>query len=426
MVLAVFAVVYLGMFLGELPRLQVDRAGLALLGAIALLVTGSVTLEQAVAHVDVPTLALLFGMMVLSAQLRMGGVYAALTRRVGDLAAGAGNGGAGQAAPRLLGVVVALVGVLSAVFTNDIVALAVSPVVVALCRERELNPLPFLLAVACAANVGSAATLVGNPQNILVGQALGLSFTGYLARALVPSALGLGVVWAVVARAYRGRWGWRSDAFPAAEPPGSEPGDTGLGGAPSIPRFRRWQATKGLALAAAAMVCFLFTPWPRELVALAAAGIVLTSRRFHSRDMLGLVDWQLLVLFVGLFVVNGALADTGLVERSVAALASRGVDPAHPGWLFALSVGLSNTVSNVPAVMLLLPVVEGETLGALLALSSTLAGNLLVVGSIANIIVVEQARAAGIAVDWRTHARIGVPVTLLTLALSAAALALMP
>lgn len=428
MVLAVFAVVYLGMFLGELPRLQVDRAGLALLGAIALLVTGSVTLDEAVAHVDVPTLALLFGMMVLSAQLRMGGVYSALTRRVGDLVERDGRAGsaAGTAAPKLLAVVVALVGVLSAVFTNDIVALAVSPVVIALCRERELNPVPFLLAVACAANVGSAATLVGNPQNILVGQALGLSFTGYLGRAVVPSVLGLAVVWAVVARAYRGCWGWRGDTTAAAEPPGSEPGDTGLGGTPSIPRFHRWQASKGLALAAAAMVCFLFTPWPRELVALAAAGIVLTSRRFHSRDMLGLVDWQLLVLFVGLFVVNGALADTGLVERSVAALASRGVDPAHPGWLFALSVGLSNTVSNVPAVMLLLPVVEGETLGALLALSSTLAGNLIVVGSIANIIVVEQARAAGIAVDWRTHARVGVPVTILTLALSATALALTP
>jgi len=418
MVLAVFAVVYLGMFLGEIPRIQVDRAGIALLGAIALLVTETMPLERALAHVDVRTMALLFGMMVLSAQLRMGGVYASLTRRVG---------GSAHGAPTLLALVVALVGALSAVFTNDIVALAVSPVVVALCRERELDPVPFLLAVACAANVGSAATLVGNPQNILVGQALGLSFVGYLARAALPSALGLAVVWAVVARAYHGRWTrGASSAAAALQPLGTEPGDTGLGGAPSIPHFHPWQAAKGLVLAAVAMVCFLFTPWPRELVALAAAAIVLTSRRFHSRDMLGLVDWQLLVLFVGLFVVNGALADTGLVERSVAALEARGVDPAHPAWLFTLSVGLSNTVSNVPAVMLLLPVVEGPSMGALLALSSTLAGNLLIVGSIANIIVVEQARAAGITVDWRTHARIGVPVTLLTLALSAAALWLMP
>ena len=411
MVLAVFAVVYLGLFLGELPRVQVDRAGVALLGAIALLVTGAIPLERATSYLDVPTLALLFGMMVLSAQLRLGGVYAALTRKVGAVAESHGEGSE-QGARALLAAVVALVGVLAAVFTNDIVALAVAPVVVALCRERRLDPVPFLLAVACAANVGSAATLVGNPQNILVGQALSLSFPGYLARAALPSALGLVVVWGVVARAYGGRWG---TAAPASEaPPSREPG------------LDRWQAAKGLGLAAAAMGAFVLAPWPRELVALAAAGIVLASRRFHSRDMLGLVDWQLLVLFAGLFVVNGALADTGLVARAVAALEGAGVDPAHPAWLFGLSVGLSNVVSNVPAVMLLLPVVEGERLAALLALSSTLAGNLLIVGSIANIIVVEAARAEGIALDWRTHARVGVPVTLLTLLLAALTLWILP
>lgn len=414
MVLTVFVIVYLGMFLGELPRLQVDRAGLALLGAIALLVSGAVSLERAVTHVDIPTMALLFGMMVLSAQLRLGGVYAALTRRLGGTADGTERSDEARART-LLAALVGLVGILSAVFTNDIVALAVSPVVVLLCRERDLDPVPFLLAVACAANVGSAATLVGNPQNILVGQALGLSFAGYLGRAVLPSALGLAVVWGVVVLAYRGRWAW------AGGPPAPV---TAI--LPAIPRFDRWQATKGLALAAVAMVIFLFTPWPRELVALAAAGVVLTSRRFHSRDMLGLVDWQLLILFAGLFVVNGALADTGLVDRGVETLAAMGVDAAHPGWLFALSVGLSNVVSNVPAVMLLLPVVEGERMGALLALSSTLAGNLLIVGSIANIIVVEQARASGIEVDWRTHARIGVPVTVTTLVLGAGILALLP
>ncbi|HKJ02274.1 MAG TPA: SLC13 family permease, partial [Longimicrobiales bacterium] len=221
-----------------------------------------------------------------------------------------------------------------------------------------------------------------------------------------------GVVWAVVVSAYRDRWDGTDEAPPEA--------------APSPPRFDRWQASKGLGLAVLVLGAFLFTSWPRELVALGAAGVVLTSRSFHSRDMLGLVDWQLLVLFVGLFVVNGALADTGLVSRGVAALAAGGVDAAHPGWLFGLSVGLSNTVSNVPAVMLLLPVVHGERMGALLALTSTLAGNLLVVGSIANVIVLEQARAAGIAVDWRTHARVGVPVSLLTLLLAALSLWILP
>ena len=403
MILAVFALVYIGMFLGGFPGIRVDRTGIALLGAIALLVTQTVPLDRAVAYVDLPTLALLFAMMVLSAQLKLGGVYAALTRRVGSGRVGATT---------LLALVMALVGVLSAVFTNDIVALAVAPGVVQLCRERDLDPVPFLLGVACAANVGSAATLIGNPQNILVGQALRLSFRAYAARAAVPAALGLAASWAVVVVATRKRQG--AHAPTADEAPSPPPGRP----------FDVWQAAKGLGLGAAVMAAFLFTAWPRELVGLAAAAIVLSGRRFHSREMLGLVDWQLLVLFVGLFVVNGALADSGLAARGLDALAAFGVDPRRPAWLFALSVALSNVVSNVPAVMLLLPVAHGARDGAILALSSTLAGNLLVVGSIANIIVLEEARAAGVTIGWRDHARVGVPVTLVTLGVAAAALAL--
>lgn len=428
MVATIFVLVYAGMILGRIPRLGVDRTGIALLGAIALLASGEVTLERAVAHVDIPTLALLFGMMVLSAQLRLGGVYSAVTLRVGARA---------HAPERLLALLIAVVGPLSAVFTNDVVALAVAPVVIELSRARGFDPVPFLLAVACAANVGSAATLVGNPQNILIGQTLELSFVEYLVRGGVPAAAGLAVVWGVVALAYRGRWasaaGRGGDArlAPAGSgdqaPAGRGPAWAGTRSppvtVPDRPPFSPWQATKGLGLAAVAMALFLVGIWPRELVALTAAALVLMSRRFHSREMLGLVDWQLLVLFVGLFVVNGALADSGLVEEVVAWLGRAGVELARPGLLFVASIVLSNTVSNVPAVMLLLPLAEGARDGSLLALSSTLAGNLFIVGSIANIIVIEQAAQRGVAIGWRTHARVGVPVTLLTLLLAALALA---
>lgn len=398
--IAVFATVYLGMLAGRLPRLALDRTGIALLGAIVLVATGVSSLERATAAVDAPTVLLLFGLMVVSAQLRLGGFYARTAQGLATLS---------LPPVALLALLVAVVGLLSAVFSNDIICLAMTPVWIDACRRRRVDPRPFLLALACAANVGSAATLIGNPQNMLIGQALGLSFAGYLAQAALPTLFGLAVTWAVVAWQWRGRWtapdGW------LAAPAGAEVGEP-------IPVFDRWQTAKGVAIAAALLAMFLASDVPRELTALAGAGVLLLSRRFHSRATLGLVDWQLLVLFVGLFVVNDALQHTGLPADTVAALREWGIDAEHPGWLFAAAALLSNAVSNVPAVMLLLPVATHPLSGPVLALASTLAGNLLIVGSIANMIVVEAAGRGGVAIDWRAHAATGVPVTLLTLALA--------
>jgi len=393
----VFAVVYVGMLLGEIPGLALDRTGVALLGALALVATERVTPAAAWAAVDVPTLALLFGLMVVSAQFRLGGFYTWVTRRI-------------VAAPvspsALLAGVVAVAGGLSAVLANDVVCLAVAPLLVEGCARRRLDPVPFLLALACGANVGSAATLIGNPQNMLIGQTLALSFAGFLADALVPAAAGLVVVWAIVRLSVRGRWE-AAHPVPVVE---ASPLD-------------RWQTTKGLAILALLVLGFLFAPLPREVLALGGAALLLTSRRMASRDLIGLVDWHLLVLFVGLFVVNHAVAEAGLAAQANAALRGAGVDLGDARWLFPTTAVLSNLVSNVPAVMLLLPHASHPLAGPVLALSSTLAGNLLIVGSIANIIVVDQAKALGVRIGWREHARIGIPVTLVTLALAAAWLA---
>ncbi|MBU4113194.1 MAG: anion transporter, partial [Gammaproteobacteria bacterium] len=178
-----------------------------------------------------------------------------------------------------------------------------------------------------------------------------------------------------------------------------------------------WQTGKGLGVAGALLLVFLFTDWPREVAALVGAGVLLLSRRFHSSRVMGLVDWNVLVLFMGLFVVNHAFESTGLAAQAVAWLGGQGVHLADTGPLFVAAVGLSNLLSNVPAVMLLLPHLQGMQAGVMLALVSTLAGNLLLVGSIANLIVVDLAHRSGIAIDWRAHARVGIPVTLLTLAI---------
>jgi len=401
-VLVVFAVVYLGMILGGLPFLQLDRTGVALLGAIALVGLGVLSPEEAALSIHLPTLLLLFSFMVISAQMRLGGFYTRVTLEMAGLRI---------SPPALLALVIGVVAALSAVFSNDVICLAMAPVLADACLARRLDPVPYLLGLACAANVGSAATLIGNPQNMLIGQVLSLSFADYFLEALVPVLLGLAATWGVIVWQQRGRWLTVLD-----DPPPERRQDY----AP----YDRWQTSKGLGVAAALIGAFLLTDLPREVLALGGAGLLLMSRRLHSHKMLGLVDWELLILFIGLFVVNHALAQTGLTAQAMRWLADAGVPLSGTGPLFVTTLVLSNVVSNVPAVMLLLPAASEPFSGPLLALVSTLAGNLLIVGSIANIIVVDAARRRGIAIDWRTHARTGVPVALLALCVTAAWFAL--
>ena len=399
-VVAIFAIVYLGMILGGLPFLQLDRTGVALLGAIAIIAIRDLTPNEAAASIHLPTLLLLFSFMVLSAQMRLGGFYTWVTQRIAALSVGP---------PLLLAAVIAVVAALSAVFSNDVVCLAIAPVLADACLRRGLDPVPFLLALACAANIGSAATLIGNPQNMLIGEVLKLSFGGYFLEAIVPVVLGLGALWSVLAWQTRGRWHSPQPADPALLV------QCEAGYAP----FDRWQTAKGLAVAVALIAVFLFTGLPHDVAALTGAGLLLMSRKLHSTHMLGLVDWELLILFIGLFVVNHALEHTGATAQAVQWLAGQGVALSDPGWFFAAALVLSNVVSNVPAVMLLLPAATEPFSGPMLALVSTLAGNLLIVGSIANIIVVDAARRQGIAIDWRRHLRTGLPVTVGTLAITA-------
>src|SRR3989441_1708706 len=274
-----------------------------------------------------------------------------------------------------------------------------APVLADACLKRRLDPVPYLLGLACAANVGSALTLIGNPQIMLIGESLRMSFGGYLREAAVPVLLGLAVTWGLIVIQVGGRWECPPSLLAKqAAPERREEGP---------PDFDRWQTSKGLIVAASLVVVFLTAPWPRELAALAGAGLLLLSRKLHSRRMLGLVDWELLVLFVGLFVVNRAFQQTGLTAEAVRALAGAGLHLEHPGVLFVLTFLLSNIVSNVPAVMLLLPLATHPMAGTLLALASTLAGNLLIVGSIANIIVVDAAERRGPRIELGPHPRGG-------------------
>lgn len=391
----VFAFTYAGMALGRVPGLKIDRTGIALFAVTVLLVFGAIDIAGVGRAQDGPALVLLFALMILSAQFQGAGFYDVCARRITMARVGP---------PALLALTVAVAGGLSMVLANDIVVFAMTPL---LCRglaARGLDPRPFLVGLAGAANAGSAATIVGNPQNILIGQAGNLDFWKFLAVCGPPALAALAVVYACV------RLLWRAElAAPVGEPVADEP-----------VAADRWQIAKGGA--ALALLGALFTTGlPREVGALALAALLLASRRMASRAMIGAVDWHLLLLFVCLFAVTSAFAATGVAQEGLAWAAANGLLPGSLAVLAPLALVLSNGIGNVPAVILITTVWPSAPADALygLALMSTLAGNFLIVGSLANLIVAERAQAAGVALGFKDFARAGVPMALVSMTVAA-------
>jgi Na+/H+ antiporter NhaD/arsenite permease-like protein len=386
----VFILVYIGMALGRVPGLQLERTGVALLGLIVLLASGDLTLDEAGRAVDMPTIALLFALMILSAQFEQSGFYGLVASRVTHVA---------RNPSVLLALLIMVTGILSAILTNDVIAFALTPLVCAGLAAQRLDPRPYLAALAGAANAGSAATIIGNPQNILIGQAGGLDFWRYLVVALPPVIISLAFVYVAV----RATW------IAALKSP--------LAGAPEEPTpLDRFQTAKGLA-AIIALIALFLTPLPRELGALAVAGVLLLSRRLSSRAMIGAVDWHLLLLFACLFGVTAAFAKTGLAQEALQGFALAGILPERISVMLPVTLAASNTIGNVPSVILVLKLLPDLSDGALsgLALLSTFAGNLLLTGSLCNIIVAERAGSAGVRLSFMDFARSGIPMTLASL-----------
>ena len=353
----IFAATYAAVAVGGAPRLGIGRTGAALAGAALMIATGAIAPRAALDAIDWRTILLLFGMMAIVAPLQATGILARVvvwvSRRVHHPAA-------------LLSAVVAASGLLSAVFVNDTICVAFTPLVLDLASARRHDPVPYLLALATGSNIGSTATIVGNPQNMLIG---------------------------------------------------------------SVSRIGLWRFSAALApVAAAGLVAdalILWTLFRRDLAPRADDGFVLDA---HAADAPGggltaaglarAIDWGLLALFVGLFVVVGAAARAGIDRRLFAALAPLGVHTV--AGLSATTAILSNVVSNVPAVMLFTPLIphlpDPPRAWLTIAMASTLAGNLTILGSIANLIVVESARRRGVRVTAAAYARAGIPITIATIA----------
>jgi len=395
-ILAIFVLTYVGMAIGRIPGLRTDRAGLALVAAVLMIVITGADLRRTVAWVDLSTLALLFGLMVLSAQFGICGFYDYCADRITH---------AHGSPQRLLAITIMVTALLSAVLTNDIITFAVPPLLCLGLQARRLNPVPYLIGLAAAANIGSAATVIGNPQNILIGQVGQLDFWRFLAICGVPALIGLGVIHAVVCWQWRGRW--------------QVPETQEATAAAKAPELHRWSLIKAVLITVALLAAFGIGA-PRDLSALFAAAALFMSRRVETRALVGAVDWSLLMLFGGLFVVTGMVADLPATQQLFRDLIDAGLLPDRLTVLTPLTLVMSNTIGNVPSDILLLQVWHHPPQEALyaLALLSTFAGNLLLTGSLANLIVAERAATVGAGLPFLAHARAGIPITLLTSAIA--------
>ena len=402
--LAIFAITYVLIAVQQFPGVRIRRPAATMLGAVAMVVVGGLSLHEAYAAIDVDVLVFLLGVLLLTAYLEVGGFFEWAAGRIV---------GRTRSPHALLAAIVAASGLLSALFINDTICLVFTPLVIAALRAMRLRPLPFLLAIAFAANVGSAMTPTGNPQNMLIAVSSGIPYARFVAALALPAVGGLVLVYVVLAVAFRRDL--RARPAPGEGPP--------------PPLRDRVMVGEALALFALALAGWLLG-YPLPLVAIGAGAVMVALGGRDVTAALARVEWSLLLFFAALFVVMRGVQHHPLILdlTSRAAAGLRGT-PGHDAVLVSAAMTvLSNVVSNVPAVILWRPVVptlpNAELVWLVMAMSSTFAGNLTLVGSMANLIVAERAAARGERVGFVDVLRVGVPLTVLTLAWGIAAVLL--
>ncbi len=394
--LIIFALTYLLIAVQRLPFVHLNRPAASLVGAVAMVVFGVLSLPDAYAAVDFDVLVFLLGMMLIVGYLEVGKFFEWAAEWVLQRA---------RTPERLLLGVVVGGGLLSAFFVNDTICLVVTPVLLAALGPLRLRPNAYLIGLAMGANVGSVLSVTGNPQNMLVGIWSRATFGAFLVHMLPVALGGLAITYGYL------RWVYRREL--------GEPFRERLQAVPVT--LDRSLVTRGLAMFAVAVVGWL-AGGSLPLVAIAAGALMVLVAQRDPAYAIERVDWDLLLFFASLFVVMRGFEQTGAVawiDRQ-----ALGVVESSSPWRAATAVSgvmatLSNLISNVPAVILWRNTVphlpHADLLWRVVAMSSTFAGNLLLIGSMANLIVAEKAEARGVRIGFGEYARVGVPVTLLTL-----------
>lgn len=386
----IFLCSYVVFAIGKFPGTKIDRTAAAIIGAALMFAFRITDAETGMRSIDFATLVLLFSMMLITADLHVSGFFDWITSVCVE-----------HVPVRfLLPSVIFTSGILSAFLVNDIVCLLMAPLVLRVCREMARPATPYLLALATASNIGSTATITGNPQNILIGSLSGIPYRTFLLHLGPVAVIGLFLDWLVLHLIYFRR----AEAVPAASPQWTEP-----------LKVKKSGLIFPVMITVLVLLGFLLGA-PPPLTAALGAAILLIHPAFHPRQIYGDIDSSLLVFFTGLFLITGAVEQIGIAQQMLMIAEHLNL---HNFWIFSgVTAGLSNIVSNVPAVMLLKNLApqygNSHVFWLLLAMTSTLAGNLTITGSVANIIVVEKVRSEH-TISFREYMRAGVPITLLTL-----------
>ena len=426
--LAIFLITYALISIRHFPRFKVDRATAALLGGALMIIFGVVRPQDALVAINIDILVLLVGMMILVAGLELCGFFEWVSLRMIRYS---------KSQFSFLVLTMLVTAGLSALVLNDTIVLLFTPIIIRTCRLLKSNPVPFLIAEAIAANIGSVATEVGNPQNAYIATTTGISFIDF-SKELLPVAIvcllvAIGILYlmfrrdiekgsATEFRAKINERGWRSFEEELVS------GDAGTtAGYRKLKERRRGLYALAIVTTAtfAGFVVSHAIHAPIAVVAfsggVAALFVLPLLSDVKPREMLAGVDWSIILFFVGLFVVLRGVQDSNLLNdiKNIFPGFSDGQTPTV-GWLTALAAVLSNLVSNVPAVLLLgalIPTSDSK-LWLALASSSTLAGNATILGAAANVIVAEKAEAKGVEINWWKFTAVGIPIAVATLVIS--------
>jgi len=394
--LVIFILTYIIIGIQNIPKLHINRPAGALLGAVAMVLFGVINLKEAYAAIDLDTILFILGMMIIVAYTEVSGFFQIAEDFILKSAKNASS---------LLLFLVISSGLLSSLFMNDTICLVLTPIVLRLTRRVHLNPIPYLIALATSSNIGSVMTIIGNPQNMLIGLYSKIPFLEFL-RILAPvTGLGLLINFLVIRFIYRKEI--------AHKPIVIRDDDSS-----------RMTVQKELLfisfVALILLLVFLSLGFSPPAVAITLACFLILAGATKPRKALEEVDWTLLLFFAGLFIVMKGVEKSGIIT-SIFSYVQHYLSDGKLKQIVNLSLGstvVSNIVSNVPAVILFshffANFANSKLAWLTLAMSSTLAGNLTIIGSVANIIVFESARDE-VKVSFFEYLKVGLPLTFITL-----------